>query len=389
MISRLLILLILVGLTGSVQAANQLVRDLYRFEQPVADAGVEARSAALRDAMATVLIRVSGDRTIDQRPGAQRLLLQANGFVQQYAYVQRPAPAATITVSPDTLDAEPLLVLQGRFAKRALSAAMRKAGLPLWSEQRPRTLAVIAVDAPGGGYLLDDVTAAAYPEIAEIAQARGLPLLLPAAESLRFEDAWTRSETALHLAATAQQVDYVFWARLQESSGKWLLQAELHPHPPLAPAPVSEEPLMMEQLQAPQAAASPPLQEWLLRSREPGLVLREALQRTVDYIAAQHALAGTQPGGESIVGLWVRGLKSGADYMRVQKHLESLPVIEKLDLVAVREGALVFRVSTESSPEQLDQSIRRAGRLQTDAQPPSVAESPIWTGEFEFHYRLR
>lgn len=387
MIRRTLTVLLLLALPGMAQADNQPVPGMYRFEQPVSDASESNRKAALRAALTTVLVRVTGDRRVAEQPPAQGLLARTDAYVQRYSYTKRPAPAPRPDAVAPPVEPEPELVLRGEFAQRALAADIRAAGLPLWSAQRPRTLALITLDSPDGGRLIGGGPQTGFPELAETAKLRGLPLIFPTADALSFEDVRSANTVAMAAVADALRVDYILLGHLQETAGVWLLEAGLQAHP--VPAlPQSEEPLSLEELmnRPPEPAAR---LQWRLRAREPGPLLREALHRVVDHIASEHALAAALPGGEAVVGIWVRGLGSGEDYRRLQKHLERLPVIEKLELVAIRQGVLGFRVSTESSPEELDRSIRRDGKLQPDPLPLANTESPIWTGEFEFHYELR
>ena len=371
MTRRLLIFLTLFCLALCAQADSRTVPDLYRFSVPVDNASNEARTAALSAAMAQVLVRVTGDRKVADKPEAQGLLQQANGYMQRFSYQEKvleqpdSAPPAGAQQAPEAEAVTPRtqLMLQGTFDGRALDAAVRKAGLPLWSAQRPPILAVFTSAADGGAVVLDAEIASAFPELMDTAKERGLLLHLPAQNSLRPADAQD-ADSSLLVAMTGQvQADYLLWGRLSEQSGKWLLEAQLRQGDLI-------------------------VQNWRLRSREAGALLREAVHRSADLLAEQLALTAYTPGGESIVGIWVRNVASDTDYKQVQAHLARIPGIEQLSLVAVVEGALVFRANTEVDAEQLDRSIRQAGRLKADSTPAENIQSPVWTGEYEFHYRL-
>ncbi len=371
MTPRLLTLITLFWLACSVQASSRTVPNMYAFEQPVTDAGAPARKVAVREAMAAVLVRLTGDRKVAERPQAQGLLENSSGYVQRYDYAQRPVVPVDSEDADSTSEQSGLpapepatqLLLRGQFAARALDAAVRSAGLPLWSAQRPQIFTAITTASEAGSLVLDVEIAAAYPELMATAAQRGLPLHLPAQNTLSAIDATEPDSPILAALVEQQEADYLLVGHLSEQAGKWVIQAELH-------------------------EAGMPLQSWRLRSREPGPLLRAVVNRSGDLLAQRHALAAYTPGGESIVGLWVHGVGSGADYMRVQQHLQKLPAVDQLSLVAVVGGALVYRAGTESAAEQLDRSIRQAGRLRSETLPPGAAQSPVWTGEFEYHYRL-
>lgn len=369
MIARLLIFITLFCLALAAQAASRNVPNMYAFEQPVSDASEQSRKAAVRKAMGAVLVRLTGDRKVADSPQAQGLLDQAGGYVQRFAYAQKavevlaePATDETETAAPEQASTQ--LVLRGQFTARALDSAIRSAGLPLWSARRPQMFAAITATSETGSLVLDQQIAAAYPELSATAEKRGLPLQLPPQNAISALDVAQADSPVLAGMRDQLEADYLLVAQLSEQAGKWVVQAELR-------------------------EGDSALQSWRLRSRDPGPLLRAIINRSGDILAQRHALAAYTPGGESIVGLWVHGVSSGADYMRLQQHLQKLPAVDQVSLVAVVEGALVYRAGTESSAEQLDRSIQQAGRLRSETQPPGAAQSPVWTGEYEYHYRLK
>ena len=369
---RLLIFITLFWLATAVQAGSRSVSGLYDFEVPVADSRPSTRKTALREGLVQVLVRITGERMAAEDPRAQGLLQAAETYVQRFAYVQRPVAVPEPTDSlnapleSEQTQAAQEMFLTGRFAERALNKAIRSAGMSLWSAERPILLAAVVVPTDDGLRLLDASAVEDYAELADTAKLRGLPLAWP--EGLTADALHDADSPQLMAAASQADAEVVLWGRLFDRDGKWVLQA---------------------QLQSADAVLEAPLQSWRLRSREPGPLLREAMQRSVDWLAAQNALTAYVPGSESIVGLWVRGVDGEQQYREVENHLRQLPGIEQISLVAVVDGALVFRASTEAAAEQLDRSIRQAGKLEAEAQPPTAVSLPVWTGEYEYHYRAR
>lgn len=357
--------LLLSLMAGMAQAASREVPDLYAFEVGVADAGDAARKAALREALRVVLVRLSGQRLTADHPQVAPILAMADRYVQQYAYVKRAVPApAGETINPDDpAPAQTTLYLRGLFSPSTVDTVMRQYGLPQWSPRRALVYTVIAVDAPDGGYLLDSSYAQRYPELSDTASLRGLPLLLPPANSLDFAQFWSGNREQAYAEAAAREAEFILFGQLTETGGKWVLQASLE-------------------------HAEEPLQEWRLRSREPGPLLREVGHRVADIMRGQQAQNPLIPGDGSIVGLWIHGVGGEEDYRKMQSHLQRIPGIDQITLVGQIDGALVFRVSTDASPDTVDRSIRQAGRLIAADRPPGAAESPVWTGELAFHYRL-
>ncbi|MGB1580661.1 MAG: DUF2066 domain-containing protein [Nevskiales bacterium] len=354
---------------------------LYGFEVVVANSSTANRKKALNEALTQVLVRLTGERKPQDNPAARAVIEQAESFVQQFGYVQREVePAPQTQAQPEDALDEPAMVqeeapapvkqlmLKGKFAKRPLDQAIREAGLPIWGAERPVLMASILVPGEGEEYLLDSSQIVAWPALESTAEERGIPFKTPAQSSLPLDVAQNPDSPMLIAHANQAEADLLLWGRLFQQQDKWILET---------------------QLRTVDSLDNPPVANWRMRSREPEPLLREAVQRSADWLAAKYALKAYVPGGESIVGLWVRGVDGEEEYRQVEDHLRRLPGVERLNLVAVVDGALVFRASTEANAEQLDENIRRSGKLLPETLPPGAGRLSVWTGEYEFHYRLR
>ena len=129
-----LIGLIIVALTALAPIASAADVDLYEATVPVSDQSTETRVRALQMAMATVLVRITGDRAVASGNAGQRILRRAPQFVQQYRYARRAVPLGEFGPISDEM------VLSAEFDAKALNGAVRDADLPLWGKERPTTL---------------------------------------------------------------------------------------------------------------------------------------------------------------------------------------------------------------------------------------------------------
>lgn len=331
------------------------------------ESSTATRKAAMAEALTQVLVRLTGERKPQDNPRSRPLLEQAESYVQQFAYAQRPLEPDP-DAAPDAKPPAPQLVLKGQFAQRPLNAAIRQAGLPIWGEERPILMAAILVPGDSGPRLLDSGLIEAWPVLGHAATDRGVPLQLPDTAAVPLDVAQNPASPLLAAVASSNEAEILLWGQLTPQDNKWVLQAELR---------------------AVDSVDQPPIAEWHMRSREPEPLLREAMQRSADWLASEHALAAYVPGGESIVGLWVRGVSGEEQYRQIEEHLRQLPGVDQLSLVAVVDGALVFRASTEVDAGQLDENIRRAGKLEPESLPPGAGTVSVWTGEYEYHYRVR
>lgn len=89
-------------------------QEAYQASVPVMSQAPEDRDEAMRRALATVLVRVSGDPSA---AAADAILARATQLVQRYAYER---------------DAERQLRLMAAFDPQAVENALKREGLPVW-----------------------------------------------------------------------------------------------------------------------------------------------------------------------------------------------------------------------------------------------------------------
>ena len=152
------------GIPGLAEA--EFVRDLYSAEVPVAGRQQAALDAASRDAMAQVLVKLSGSEEVLAFPEVKTALSRSRGYVQQYAY--RGGQGDT----PLTASFE--------FDGNVMTRIITDAGAPLWTANRPLVLVWLVVEDGSGRYFVNQESA---PELAdELLKAfnrRGVPVQLP------------------------------------------------------------------------------------------------------------------------------------------------------------------------------------------------------------------
>src|SRR5687767_9930866 len=112
-------------LAGALPASAVPVRGLYEAAVPVRNQNPDLREPALREALAAVLVRVVGTRSLPV--AAQDLLPRANSFVQGYGY--------------ESAGTGRELRLRAQFDARAVEGALRAAGVSVWGVNRPAHIA--------------------------------------------------------------------------------------------------------------------------------------------------------------------------------------------------------------------------------------------------------
>ena len=197
-------------LPGVLSAAGG--EGLYEAARPVADQGEDARGEALREGLAEVLIRVTGDARIAAREGAREVLADPLSLAQQYRYERD-------SVGPG-------LRLHMVFDPAALEALLRRHALPVWGRERPETLVWLAVD-DGRRRLVSGEDGERYARRLErAAERRGIPLLFPLLDleerrAVTAADLWGGFDDAAREASHRYGAASVLLVRLQREQGVW------------------------------------------------------------------------------------------------------------------------------------------------------------------------
>lgn len=314
------------ALLGSAQPAAAVpVRGLHEAAVPVRNQGPDARGPALQDALRVVLVRVVGSRVLPV--GAQDLLPRATSFVQGYGYE---------TVGPGRE-----LRLRAQFDARAIEGALRAAGVPVWGANRPAHIAWIALKDDGQQRaVLDAASAEARaPALLATAEARGLPLQVPAMDAtdrqlVTFNELWSGTATGAEGASNRYNARMIVIGRIGREGGQWLARWTL-----LSGEGASED--------------------WTSL----GATLDQALEDGIHELADRQAQRfAVRTGNARDLQLRVAGVDSLNDYGRALNYVRGLGPVRSAQVEAAEPGTLLLRLRVEGDPEQLARVIA-AGRV--------------------------
>ena len=170
LIARLLVVsLSLLSLPGMAAP----VGGLYQVREPVNGQQLEEREQVLRQALDTLVLRLSGDAAALNNPAVLALRKQPQPLIRHYRY-----DGETLVV-----DFDPINSVQ----------ALGQAGLPLWGADRPTLLVWWLSDTVSGSHLVGD-TQDSSESLRRAARHRGLPVQLPLAD---LSEQWIGTPTAL------------------------------------------------------------------------------------------------------------------------------------------------------------------------------------------------
>lgn len=223
-----------------LQAGRALqVTGLYSQRVAVSNESNAEKTRAFHEALAAVIVKVTGDADVLQHATVERALDNAQNYVEAMSYNSASIPvevsaAAPIVVEPGTgpepgdvsFSASLPDIIEQRyidvdFSAKLIDELLAGANIPVWDSNRPSVLIWMVLQNENGERSL--LTTDSNPEIIQIMQdfalVRGLPIIFPV---LDFEDRqnlsadilWALDEEAIGNASARYGADSVLSGRL-------------------------------------------------------------------------------------------------------------------------------------------------------------------------------
>lgn len=286
--------------------ASQLV-DIYRAEVLVASQSVSARNTAARQAMSELIGRVSGSMDTAKQPAIVSALSKAQTYLQEFSYAS----------TEQQLEVEgqpvPAILLQLKFSAQGIERLLRDANLPLWPANRPKVLIWLVSKDTHGSYsrVAEEQVLLALTEQAGI---RGLPIVLPTQDfedtiALPSESLWELDEALIQQASERYQADAILIGRYQlTNNGQWQASWQLFHS-------------SGQQAFKAQGLDAPPLFTY-------------AINVSADYFAGLYAIV-PRTSDPDIIVMRIDDLNSFADFKNVQRYLEGLAMVKRVEMVEV------------------------------------------------------
>lgn len=339
--SLLLLTLPLISWQSSVALQ---VRGLYSQQIPVTNDGEAERDRAFSEALAAVVVKVSGDPRWLESPAIERAIAQAQNYVDATTYISEliQLPLEDNTASADT-DEEQFYTAEQRiisvnFAAALIDELLADAGIPVWDGNRPSVLVWMVLQNSAGDR--EFLTAGSNPEIVKVMQdfaaARGLPIIFPV---LDFEDrrtlseniVWNLDEAAISSASERYGADSILAGRLHftasgELVGLWQFQFQ-------------DEADVFDGFDS-----------------ELKSYLYDPLNRITTQLAGYFAIIPELIGGETI-RLRVDGIKNLNAYSALLNYVENLSLVSTVTTAEVDGERIELQLSLVGDTRQLYEQI--------------------------------
>lgn len=319
-----------------VLAANHsvfaaIVEGLYEAEVPVVSQSNDEHNRAMSEALAEVIVKVSGDAKAPSLEGVAAAMQKSSQYVQQFRYGRIPSNYF------GKIDSSATRLAWFRFDENAVNRLLHDNGLPVWGRTRPTTLAWIAIEQDGARFILggdanDDLKAMLQFN----AKRRGLALLLPLMDledqrKLTFADLWGEFQTTILAASARYQADAVLVGKLfLTPSDDWQVTWSLFENGRHL--------------------------RWQGQYPQIGDAMKIGVAGSLEILAKRYAqvYAENQP---SEMVLSVDGVSNLEDFARLTDYLKSLEQVKGVNATRINQHSVDVHLDLRGNPEGLRQTI--------------------------------
>lgn len=313
------------------------------------------RHKVLAAALARVIVRISGQEASLGLPPAKQWLRRPDDYLVSYVY-QQPTRTELNDRSMRGLETEGFW-LKLIFDHVALAQSMRDLGVPVWGASRPRVVVWWGVEADAQRYLVGrDNETSQTRAFLRGAIDRGIPLVLP---KLDAEDQSRVGQSGVfgfaadpilqgskRYAADAILVGRAKRMGAQRWQASWQLYAN------------SESYWFEEDATSAEALAE------------------SALGTVAEQLSALYAVTTTF-GESGEVGLRIVDVDDFSTYVKIQRYLERLNVVNKVHLSQVRGEQLQYQIYLDGEVMQLKKALSLDGKLVSTGNVPAAWTLPI------------
>ncbi len=324
-------MLVCAVLLFSATVRSEVVADLYSATVAVPDQSGASLARGAGEALGQVIVKVSGDDSALQSPVIATALGSARTQVQQFVFSRDAGPEGGLRA-------------RFEFDSTYVTGLITRAGLPLWTANRPRVLVWVVVESAGErNYVNPSETPELAAALRQAFDQRGVPLGFPLfdlgdATAITSEQIWGLDAPGAEAASARYQVENILLGRVIETAtGQWVGDwAYLH---------AGER------------------QERGANGETASDFFADGAALVAASMAARYAVAPAE-GGDGHLRLAILGLASFSDYAATVNWLQSLELVQEAGLDIVSGDRAEFVITTALDAPKLAQLLQLNHRLQ-------------------------
>ena len=369
---RLLPVVALLLIVVSPRVVALPVDGLYGFELPVQNQSDAERRRAYREALAAVVLKVTGESRWLQQPQVQSALNNAQSYVEEVSFrsgvqqlVADPEQNADI-LAEQVIVSVPATFINVRFSRAAIDDLLDSANIPIWDRNRPSVLVWLSIQNASGERMLlgSDSEHQVLEIMRDFSQRRGVPLLIPILDlddrrNLSADQAWSLDQQAILAASERYGADSILSGRLLvtptgELVGLWQF--------------------MFDDTTTTFDGFDSDLKNYMETS----------LNQVTTSLASQFSIVRSTLQGNDFVMLRIDGIKNIAAHQSVVSYVSDLAVVENVALSRLNGDSLELRITLSGTRSHLAEFINLDRDL--EAVNPTLRDETIdflhyrWTG---------
>ncbi len=341
---KLIMLLVLLCSPLTVSVAAE-VNNLYDAEVQVASQSPQDRNAAISQALAQVLVKVTGNAAAARQSALNPLLSNASQYVLKFTY--------RLSESSD----EELRFIRVYFDALSVNQQIRQAGLPVWGTSRPQLIVWVGVQqGRSREMLMPDTNPAISGGIRRLADQYGIPVLMPLMDledqsAVTTSDLWGSFSSPLQKASSRYLSDLIVVLRLNTDSKGYTKSSW-------------------------SMVANNDSTDWNINAASLDEALSQGMQKLAGLVAAAYAPAG----GNSVerINIQIGNVNNFAALVKTQRYLQNLESVESLLLRSLGNGNAVMTVNLRGGLQSFEQAVSLSGFIEpaTETLQPIVMQAP-------------
>lgn len=314
------------------------VTNLYQGVLPVTTQSPAERNQLAGDALKQVLIKVSGNNDILNRPEIKENLSAASTLMQEFSYV--PAPALLARNKP--------YLLQLNFDPNGINKMLREAGAPIWGQNRPLLLIWLAYEMPN--HPAEIVGADSQSPIPVLLKQdtdrRGVPILFPAMdvqdmEQVTANDIVMPNLPKLLAAAKRYASDAILIGQMQQTATGYTAQWKL----------------IMGNDQWGWTITGPTIADTLVALAD----------HVADTLAGRYATVITNTVQANFT-MKITGVQQAEDFVQVTNYIKHLTPVSNVELEQISGSDMYLKISLRGSQASFTQALSVGQKLTPVAQ---------------------
>jgi len=326
-----------------------IVEDLFTVELPVADQTTSLRLESFSEAFKQVIVKVSGSDDALRSPAFARPIKNSARYVKQFRYLTRKLPDD----EEEELEAGNLF-LSIDFDQQLIEGLLREQNFPVWGRERPSSLLVISYDVNENIKLVsDDTTPDLVDALDNAAAIHAVPVLFPLMDLedialVSIGDIASREYENIRTMARRYTPNALLVGQIVGRSGEgWQGDWEVR--------------------------FADQIFKWTYKASSKRAVIDQVIRHLAKILALEYALEDHRRVEQSLL-LSVSELDGIDKLIRVQQYLESLNVIDSVQIAMISKDVVTYRLKLRNDPEDLQRLIEFGEVLEQEDFPQVSTE---------------